>query len=410
MLLDFEALRLSYSQAIENRMTKDLKVALVHYWLVTYTGGERVLEALGEVFPQADIFTLVVKPESLTSSLAGHKVHSSFLQKFPGSTRYYRHLLPLQPLALESLDVSGYDLVISNESGPSKGVITSSKTCHICYSLSPMRYIWDMYHDYTRSMNLLTRSIFSLTAHYMRMWDLATADRVDYFLADSNFVGSRIRKFYKRESRTIYPPVDVDSGYISEEIDDYYLVAGRMVDYKRADLAILACNELRRKLHVVGEGPEYKKLKALAGPTIRFLGRLNERELREQFAHCRALIFPQEEDFGIVPVEAQSFGRPVIAYGGGGALETVIGKFDDEPDVNARQLSGIFFRKQTPESLARAILKFESIEHGICPSFIRDGSLRFSTDRFKEEIEQFVSTKLQDFNRRPDRIASCLSV
>jgi glycosyltransferase involved in cell wall biosynthesis len=387
---------------------EDLRVAIVHYWLLAYAGAEREIAAVLEVFPQAELFVLVAD-EKIATRFAPHRVTTSFLQRLPGSRRFYRHLLPLNPFALEQFDLRGYDVVISIESGPAKGVITSSSTCHINYCNSPMRYIWDMYHEYTngKEMRGLTRLIFKAVAHYMRMWDLASAFRVDYFIANSNYIAGRIRKFYRRDSAVIYPPVDVAAGYVADSTEDYYLVVGRLVDYKRVDLAVEACNRLKRRLRVVGMGPQYRRLKKLAGPSIEFLGNLPEAQKNEQYAHCRALLFPAEEDFGIVPVEAHSFGRPVIAFGRGGALETVRGPFADEEGID-RSCDGIFFAEQTADSLVDAMLVFEASEQAFCPAEIALNSVRFSTQRFKQEMADFVATRVREFRgtseRRPETV------
>lgn len=371
-----------------------LRVAIVHYWFTGYGGGERVIEALADMFPQADFFALVATDRGIPPALRNRRVTTSFVGRIPGAKRWYRHFLPLFPAALEQFDLSGYDLVISSESGPAKGVLTSPRSCHICYCLSPMRYIWDMYHEYRRKMDPVTRAIFSLTSHYARQWDVSTAARVDYFAAISNYVAARIRKYYRRESSVIYPPVDVSAGYISPTTDDYYLAVGRLVPYKQIDLAIEACNRLQRRLWIVGTGPEYKRLKKMSGPTIEFLGKLDEKSLRECYARCRAFLFPAEEDFGIVPVEAQSFGRPVIAFGRGGALETVIGLSDG---AEGQPASGIFFAEQRADSLARALVRFEEMESSFKPEFIRASAQRFSLERFKEEFLKFAAGRFAEF-------------
>ncbi|HVJ04607.1 MAG TPA: glycosyltransferase [Candidatus Saccharimonadales bacterium] len=376
-----------------------LTVAIVHYWFVGRGGGERVVEALAEVFPQADLFSLVADRSTLGPILQRRELQTSFLQRVPGATRFHRHFLFLQPLALEQFDLSGYDLVISSESGPAKGVITSSKTCHICYCHSPMRYIWDMYPEYRRGMGWLVGTIFSLTAHYMRLWDVASAKRVDYFIANSQFIASRIRKYYGRESTVIHPPVDTAAAQISSnKCGDYYLAVGRMVDYKRFDLAVSACTKLGRRLKIIGGGPQYKALRRMAGPSVEFLGRVSDEELRKHLAGCRALLFPGEEDFGIVPVEAQSFGRPVIAYASGGVLETVRGISGD--DVGLENPTGVFFSEQSQLGLEKAILQFESVEHKFCPEKIREHSLQFSSEIFKSRIADFVRFAIKDFKDR----------
>jgi glycosyltransferase involved in cell wall biosynthesis len=375
-----------------------LRIALVHYWLVNRRGGERVLETLAEMFPQADVFTLVLDRRKLAPSLQNRRITTSFLQKLPGSTRHYRKLLPLFPLAVEQFRLRDYDLVISSESGPAKGVITSSHTCHICYCHSPMRYLWDMYHEYRegKSVGAVSRLIFDLSAHYVRMWDVATASRVDHFVANSENVARRIQKHYRREARVIYPPVRVEPGYIADAVEDYYLVASPLVDYKRVDLAIEAANRLKRPLRIAGEGPEGRRLSRLAGPSVTFLGHLSDDDLRSQYARARAVIFPGEEDFGMVPVEAQSFGRPVIAYPRGGALETVNGLLPDEA-LDPESATGVFFTDQSVGALVEAIQRFESMEAGFLPTRIQAHSQRFGVARFRAEISEFIAEKVAEY-------------
>lgn len=382
----------------ETAILKDLRVAIVHYWFVTQGGGEKVVEALADIFPQADLFALVVNPEKLPLSLQKRNIYTSFLQKFPGSRRFHRHFLLLHPFALEQFDLSGYDLVISSESGPAKGVITSSKTCHVCYCHSPMRYLWDMHAEYRAAMNPAVRFIYSAASSWLRVWDLATAARVDFFIANSKFVASRIRKIYRRDSRVIHPPVDVTAGTVQSQTGEYYLCVGRLVDYKRVDLAVQACSRLGRRLRVVGAGPQLKQLKRMSGPTIEFGGTVSTEDLRYSYAHCRALLHPGEEDFGIVPLEAQSFGRPVIAYGSGGALETVRGVWPERP-LEASH-TGIFFRNQTIDDTAEAILRFESFEEEFSPETIASHARQFGADRFDLEIQLFLSQAYRSFQKQ----------
>jgi glycosyltransferase involved in cell wall biosynthesis len=375
-----------------------LRVAIVHYWFIGRAGGERVVEAIAEVFPQADLFALIADESQLAPILQARQLRTSFLQHLPGARRFHRHFLMLHPLALEQFDLSSYDLVISSESGPAKGVITSPKTCHVCYCHSPMRYIWDLYPEYRKGMNPVVRAVFSLTAHYIRLWDYASAARVDYFVANSRFVSSRIRKLYGRESTVIYPPVDAAMGTPQDSTGDYYLAVGRMVDYKRFDLAVLACTQLGRHLKVIGSGPELKRLRRMAGPTVEFLSAPSDHDLRNHMAHCRALLFPGEEDFGMVPVEAQSCGRPVIAYASGGALETVRGLFPGE--TLSQESTGVFFSEQTPAYLADAILRFEALESDFDHEAIREHSLQFDRPRFKMQFSEFIAGVMHDFQDR----------
>ncbi len=375
-----------------------LRVAIVHYWFIGRAGGERIVEALAEIFPQADLFSLVADRSTLAPILQSRKLQTSFLQRVPGAKKFHRHFLFLQPLALEQFDLSDYDLVISSESGPAKGVITSSKTCHICYCHSPMRYIWDMYPEYRRSMGVLVGTLFSLTAHYIRLWDQASASRVDYFVANSHYSASRIRKYYGRESTVIHPPVEVSAGKISAQQSEYYVAVGRLVEYKRFDLAVAACVELGRPLKIIGVGPQEKALRRMAGPTVEFLGRISDGELREILAGCRALLFPGEEDFGIVPVEAQSFGKPVIAYASGGVLETVRGIFPNEAELE--NPTGVFFRDKSLSGLTKAILQFESMEQEFRPETIRQHSLQFDSAIFKRHISEFIASAVRDFRAK----------
>lgn len=376
----------------------ELRVAIVHYWFVGRAGGERVVESLAEVFPQADLFALVADRSTLAPSLQHRKLQTSFLQHFPGARKFHRHFLFLQPLALEQFDLSDYDLVISSESGPAKGVITSSRTCHVCYCHSPMRYIWEQYPQYRRSMGLLVGSVFSLTAHYMRIWDHASAGRVDYFVANSHFIASRIQKYYGRESTVIHPPVEVSAGKVTGQRGGYYIAIGRLVDYKRFDLAIAACTKLARPLKIIGVGPAERALRRMAGPTVEFLGGVSDSELRKHLAGCRALLFPGEEDFGIVPVEAQSFGKPVIAYASGGVLETVRGISPNGPRLE--NPTGVFFKEQCLSDLTVAMLEFESIELEFRPETIREHSLQFDSAIFKRRISEFIASSLRDFRTR----------
>jgi len=380
---------------------ENARIAIVHYWFVNHRGGERVVEALADMFPNADLFSLIVDEESLSAPLRARQIKTSFLQNFPGSKRWHRRLLPFYPLALEQFDLSGYDLVLSSESGPAKGVLTSANTCHVCYCHSPMRYLWDFYHRYKNAAHLgfCTRPLFTFTAHYLRLWDAASAGRVDYFVANSHNVASRVRKHYRRECAVVYPPVNIDQGYVADKIDDYYLVVGQLVDYKRMDLAIMACNHLGRKLHVVGKGEEYARLRKLAGPSIRFCGPLPDSELREQYAHCRALLFPGEEDFGIVPVEALSFGRPVIAYGRGGVRETVKACEIGLPHFPEKS-AGLFFSEQSVDSLVDCIRSFETIEDRFLASFIKHQSDRFSPAHFQRGFSRFLDQKWEEFHQQ----------
>ena len=376
---------------------QNLRVALVHYWLVRRRGGEQVLEALADMFPEADIFTLLLDPASLGNTLKNRRIYTSFLQGVPGIRSQYQKFLPLFPMALESFDLAGYDLVISSESGPAKGVITRQHTCHVCYCHTPMRYVWDMYSEYRRGVRggVLGRAFYTIVSHYMRLWDQATADRVDYFVGNSHNVASRIWKTYRRPAEVIYPPVAVHQYESENEPGDFYLVAGQLLRYKRIDLAISACNDLGRKLVVIGEGEEMGRLRRLAGPTITLMGWQPDEVLRRHYSRCRALLFPGEEDFGMTPVEAQASGRPVIAFGRGGALESVRGYPAGEspcPDP-----TGIYFEEPSIPSLTAAILEFEKSEKLFSAAKIQVHARRFSVQRFRSEMASFLVSKLEQF-------------
>lgn len=328
-----------------------MKVALVHYWLVGMRGGERVLEALSRMFPDADIYTNVVDRSAISKQLSRHKIHTSFIQKLPCAERWYQKYVPFMPAALEALDLTGYDLIISSEAGPAKGIIPGPDSVHICYCHSPMRYIWDQYHVYRGRSGALTRLLMLPAAHYLRIWDASSSLRVDTFLANSDHVRERILKYYRRDSTVVFPPVAVNefAPVPAEERGDYYLWAGELVSYKRPDLAIAAFRNSDRKLVVIGDGPERKALERESTANISFLGKVSFAALKYHFARCRALIFPGEEDFGIIPVEVQSAGRPVIALGRGGVLNTVV---DGQ--------TGILFNDSSAESLIQAIDQFEA--------------------------------------------------
>lgn len=360
-----------------------MKVALIHYWLVNVRGGEKVLEALCELFPDADIFTHVyVKPSFKESIIYKHNVYTSFISKLPFSKRFYQLYLPFMPLALEELDLHGYDLIISSESGPAKGIIPPPGVKHICYCHSPMRYAWDMYHLYKKSQGYFKRKIITFVMHYLRRWDQQSSLQVSRFVANSKFVQQRISSYYNRDSDIIYPPVAVNDFQIAKEIDDHYLMLGQLVTYKRPDLAIEAFNTNGKSLIVVGDGEMLEDLKKMSNPNINFLGRADFLTIKKLMSTCKALIFPGAEDFGIVPVEVMASGRPVIAYKRGGALETVI---EGE--------SGLFFNEQSADSLNEAITDFEARLDQFDSISIRTHALKFSKERFKNEIASYI----QDF-------------
>lgn len=361
-----------------------MKVALVHYWLTGMRGGEAVLEALGELYPDADIYTHVVDPDSISEQLQQHAIHTTFIQRLPFAKKAYQSYLPFMPLALESLDLTGYDLVISSESGPAKGVIVPPDALHVCYCHSPMRYLWDMYHEYRRSVGWLKRMLMAPVSHYLRQWDVTTASRVDEFVVNSRFVGQRVARYYHRGSTVVHPPVDLHRFKPSGTHDDYYLMVGQLVAYKRADLAVDAFARLDRKLVVVGEGEMRKELERSAGANVEFVGWKSNAEVEDYYRRCRALVFPGCEDFGIVPVEAMASGRPVIAFGRGGATETVI---DGE--------TGVLFGDQTVESLVDAINRFEAIEGDLSTARIRERAEEFDVAHFRNSMRNLIAELLE---------------
>jgi len=360
------------------------RVALIHYWLVGMRGGEKVLESLCRMYPQAEIFTHVCDPARLSPLLRAHRIHTTFIARLPFATRHYQKYLPLMPRALEFLDLTGFDLVISSEAGPAKGVIAPPDAPHLCYCHSPMRYIWDQYHVYHRNAGLLTRLVMPHLAHNLRVWDVTSAARVDGFIANSGHVQRRIEKYWRRPSEVVHPPVAVAdfAPVTAGERGDFYLWAGELAPYKRPDIAIAAFNRLGLPLIVIG-GPDKsrRRLGATARDNVRFLGHVDFDTLRHHLARCKALIFPGEEDFGILPVEAMASGRPVIAYGRGGVLDTVI---DGE--------TGLLFPEQTTDSLVAAIERFEADGMADLPgdALVRHAA-GFDESRFQEGMGRILA-------------------
>lgn len=324
------------------------RVAIVHYWLVGMRGGERVLERLLDLYPNADLFTHVYDPAAVSRSIRERVVKTTFIDRLPGARRHYQKYLPLMPLALEQLDLRGYDLVISSESGPAKGVIVAPDALHVCYTHSPMRYLWDHYHDYLETAGRISRLTMPVLFSRLRQWDTASAARVDAIVANSSFIQKRIRKAWGRESDVVHPCVSVADFAPVRDVGNGYLWVSQMRPYKRAMLAVEAFNRLGLPLTMVGDGPQAAELRKRAKPNIVFKTRLTYGELQAAYATCRGLIFTPEEDFGIVPVEANASGRPVIAFGRGGVVDSII-----------PHETGIFFDEQTPDSLCDAVERFE---------------------------------------------------
>ena len=360
-----------------------MKVAIVHYWLVGMRGGEKVVEALCNMYPDADIFTHVYDPAAISATIKAHQIKTSFISRLPFAVAKYKSYLPLMPMALEQLDLRGYDLVISSESGPAKGVIPPSASTHICYCHSPMRYVWNMFHDYRERTSFINRLVMPPLAHYIRNWDAISANRVHEFVANSATVARRIETYYRRRATVVYPPVDTQafSSVPAHEIGDYHLMVGEQVRYKRPELAVEAFNRLQKPLVVIGGGEMLRELRSLAGPTVKILGPQPFPVLKHHYARCQALIFPGEEDFGIVPVEAMASGRPVIAYARGGATETV-----------QDGVTGTFFHEQTVDGLIDAVERSQRIAYD--PERIARRASEFGLDRFTREMTRFIDATM----------------
>lgn len=373
-----------------------MKIAIVHDWLYTYAGAEKVLEQVIQCFPEADLFSLIdFIPNGKRDFIANKVVKTSFIQNLPLAKTKHRHYLPLMPLAIEQLDVSDYDVVISSSHAVAKGVLTGPNQLHICYCHSPIRYAWDMQHQYLREAGI-TRGLKSWLTRYIlhkiRLWDYRTANGVDYFVANSNFIARRIFKVYRRDASVIYPNVDIDKFTLQSDKQDYYLTASRLVPYKKIVLIAEAFAKMPDKqLKIVGTGPDQKKIAALVAtaPNIEYLGFVEDNGLVNLMQNAKAFVFAAEEDFGIIPVEAQACGTPVIAYGRGGSLETVNG-------LNSSCPTGVFFNEQKIDSILAAISQFEN-QNVITSDNCRQNALRFSALRFRSEFQQFVERKYQEF-------------
>ncbi len=360
-----------------------MRIAIVHDWLVSYAGAEKVLEEIYKLFPST-IYTLLYNKEAFKESPLGQAdINTSFIQKLPKPTKWYRYYLPLFPMAIEDFDLSHYDLIISSSHAVAKGILRNAKQTHICYCHTPMRYAWDLYHQYLKELNLSkgVKGFFAkFFLHYIRLWDYSSSQRVDYFIANSNPVADRIRKVYGRHAEVIHPPVDIDHFSIAANREDYYITVSRLVPYKRVDLIIKAFSVQKgKKLLIVGDGPEYKKLKEIASKNIEFLGSLKNDELKEYLMKARAFVYMGEEDFGIAMVEAQACGLPVIAYGFGGAK-----------DIIKDRITGVLFYEQSEDALLEALDFFEKNEEKFLPERIRERAKRFSKEVFREKFKAFV--------------------
>ena len=369
-----------------------LRVAIVHEWLTTYAGSEKVVEQILNIFPDAELFVLVdFLDESKRVLFGGRHPTTSFIQRLPKARKYYRNYLPLMPLAVEQFDLTGFDLIISSNHAVAKGVITGPNQIHISYVHSPMRYAWDLQHQYLRESGLqkgIKAWVARITLHYLRIWDVRTANGVDQFIANSNFIGRRIRKVYGKDSIVVYPPVDIDRFKLHKEKENFYLAASRMVPYKCMPMIAEAFVDMPDKeLIMIGDGPEFDKVQQIAAKAanIKLLGYQSDAVLVDHMGRARAFVFAAEEDFGITPVEAQACGTPVIAYGAGGALETVIANLD--PQIR----TGVFFDNQSAESLKTAVENFDSLGK-FYPEICRANAERFSQQMFIEGFNRVIDS------------------
>lgn len=374
------------------------RVAIVHYWLVGMRGGEKVLEALCELYPDADIFTHVYWPERISATIRRHKVTTSLIARLPMARRFYTHYLPLMPFALEQFDLTAYDLVISSESGPTKGVLTNAEALHVCYCHTPMRYAWSGYHRYLERANPVMKLVMLVLLSRIRQWDLASSFRVDHFIANSRNVALRIEKYYHRQSAVVYPPVETTGHDLATPPEDFYLLVGQLVPYKGTELVIEAFNRLGRRLLVIGHGTEMRRLRRMAGPDVTMLGWQDSAAVRSYYARCRALVFAADEDFGMVPVEAMSAGRPIIALRRGGALETVVA-----------EQTGVFFDEPTVDSLIAAVLRFEAIEPKFDRTRIAAHAQQFSKAAFHERIAALMTTYVDAHSRRQSSVDATMA-
>jgi glycosyltransferase involved in cell wall biosynthesis len=365
-----------------------MKIALVHDYLVQNGGAEKVLEAFCELYPEAPIYTLVYSPKLMHGAFEGKDIRTSFLQKLPLAAGRHRVFPQFMPLAIEQFGLDEFDVVLSDSSSFAKGAVTGPETLHICYMHTPMRFAWDDCQKYTSDFyfpNLIKKAV-PFFMNYIRLWDRASADRPDRIIANSRFVSRRIKKYYKRDSLVINPPVNVGHFRTSREKGNYFLAAGRLMAYKRFDIIIEAFNQLGLPLKIISRGPEMKRLKKMARPNIEFLGRVSDAELTKYFSSCRAFIFPQEEDFGIIAIEAMASGTPIIAYRGG-----------DIPEHTEEGKTGIFFDEQTPEAIMAAVKNFDCKRFD--PEYIRQSVLKFDKSVFKAKIKDYVESEYKRFKK-----------
>jgi len=375
----------------EEKRDGEMRVAIIHDWLTGMRGGERCLEVFSELFPQAHLYTLVYIPGSVSPLIEQMPIKTSFIQNLPFSKRGYRRYLPLFPMAIERFSLKGYDLILSCSHCVAKGIIPPPDALHISYVLTPMRYAWDMYGEYFGENK---NRMIPFFMHYLRMWDATSSQRVDHFICISKHVENRIRKFYRRKAEIIHPPVDTKRFRLQDKKENYFLIVSSFAPYKRVDLAVEAFNRLGCPLKIIGSGPEEKRVRSKARSNVEFLGWLPDEAVADWYSRCRALIFPGEEDFGIVPLEAMACGKPAIAYGRGGALETVI-PYNQEVKAGRETPTGLFFQEQNVDSLIDAVERFGQIEREFDPAAIRNHSLQWDREIFKEKIKKSIIQKME---------------
>lgn len=371
-----------------------MKIALICDWLTGMRGGERCFEVVCELYPDADIFTLVHFPGSVSKTIELHKIHTSYIQRLPGNAKKFRRYLPLFGHAMQKFDFTNYDLVLSFSHCVAKSIKVPAGLLHVCYCHTPMRYAWHMRNQYLNKFKGLKKFAAEMMLNHLRKWDRKTSSMVTHFIANSKNVQNRIKQAYDRDSEVIYPPVDCDRFTISDTDDGYYLIVSALVPYKKVDLAVQVFNKLKQELLVVGDGPELEHLKAMASANVSFVESTSDKEIVQYMERCRALIFPGEEDFGIVPLEAQACGKPVVAYGKGGALETVIGL--DQTPISETKATGIFFYEQSPEALQKTVLRFKELRDQFDPNECHNNALKFDRPKYKQSMQNYIQSAVAE--------------